>query len=53
MLHSQIENEEIIERYVRSQLTPEARRAFEEHFMGCDKCFEKLQTTERFIAGIR
>jgi hypothetical protein len=53
MLHSQIENEEIIERYVRSQLTPEERRAFEEHFFGCDECFAKLQATERFVAGIR
>jgi hypothetical protein len=53
MLHSQIDNEEIIERYIRNQLAPEQRQAFEEHFLACEECFESLQTTERFIAGVR
>lgn len=53
MLHTQIENEEVIERYVRNQLAPEQRRAFEEHFFSCDECFEKVQTMERFVAGVR
>ncbi len=53
MMHPQIEDEEIIERYARNQLTPEQRRAFEDHFFACDACFEKLQATERFIAGVR
>jgi len=53
MMHSQIENEEIVERYVRNQLAPEERQAFEEHFFGCDECFEKLQDVERFHAGVR
>ena len=52
-MHSQIENEQIVERYVRNQLTPEERQAFEEHFFSCDVCFEKLQDAERFRAGIR
>jgi hypothetical protein len=53
MMHSRIEQEEIVERYARKQLTPEDQQAFEEHFFGCDECFKKLQETERFIAGIR
>ena len=53
MMHSQIENEQVVERYVRNQLTPEERQAFEEHFFSCDMCFEKLQEAERFRAGIR
>lgn len=52
MLHTQIENEEVIERYVRNQLAPEEQRAFEEHFFSCDECFDKVQTMERFVAGI-
>jgi hypothetical protein len=52
MMHQDIEGQEIIERYVRNQLAPEERQAFEEHFFGCDECFEKLQITERFIAGL-
>src|SRR5215813_4946344 len=53
MMHKQIEDQEIIERYVRNQLAPEERQAFEEHFFSCDACFEKLQATEWFVAGIR
>lgn len=53
MMHREIENQEIIERYIRNQLAAEDRRAFEEHYFGCEECFEKLQTTERFIAGVR
>jgi hypothetical protein len=53
MLHSQIEREEFVERYVGDRLTAEERQAFEEHFFACDECFEKLQATERFAVGMR
>jgi len=53
MMHPQIEHEDVIERYVRNQLGEEERKAFEEHFFGCEDCFEKLQATERFVAGVR
>ena len=53
MMHQEIDDQEIIERYVRKQLAAEERRAFEEHFFGCEECFEKLQATERFVAGVR
>lgn len=52
-MHREIDEQEIIERYVRNELTAEERRGFEEHFFGCEECFEKLRTTERFIAGMR
>lgn len=53
MLHTQIEDDEVIERYVRNRLTPGERRAFEEHFFSCDECFERVQVMERFVAGVR
>ena len=53
MLHTQIENDEVVERYVRNQLTPEDRQAFEEHFFACDECFDRVQAMERFTAGVR
>ena len=52
-MHQDIEDQDIIERYVRNRLTPEERRAFEEHFFGCDECFEKVRATERFASGVR
>lgn len=51
-MHQDIKDQEIVERYVRNQLSPEERRAFEEHFFGCEECFAKLQIMERFIAGL-
>jgi hypothetical protein len=53
MTHQEIEQQDVAERYVRSQLSPEQRTAFEEHFFACDECFAQLQATQRFIAGIR
>lgn len=52
MMHQDIEDQEIIERFVRNLLSPEERRVFEEHFFGCEECFAKLQIMERFIAGL-
>lgn len=36
-----------------TSLTPKERTALEEYFFACDDCFEKLQATERFVAGVR
>ena len=52
MMHSRIEHEDIVERYVRHQLPPADEQAFDEHLLGCDECFEKVQAFERFHAGI-
>lgn len=52
MMHSRIEQEEIVERYARKQLTPGEQQAFEEHFFVCEECFQKLQEMERFLAGM-
>jgi Putative zinc-finger len=53
MMHSQIDKEEIVERYVSNQLSSAERQAFQEHFFECEECFEKLQATMKLRAGIR
>ena len=53
MTHKEIEEKEIIERYVLHQLTPDERLAFQEHYFGCDECFERAQIQTRFIASVR
>src|ERR1700747_1246105 len=53
MMHPQIEDQEIIERYVRNQLAPEEQLAFEEHFFSCNDCFDKVHSMELFVAGLR
>ena len=51
--HSESEQREISERYVRGKLAPQERLAFEEHFFVCDECFQHVQMMERFTAGMR
>jgi anti-sigma factor RsiW len=53
MNHQEIEENEIIERYLLHQLAADERRAFQEHYFSCDECFEKAQMEARFIAGVR
>ncbi len=53
MTHQQIQDNEVIERYVRQTLTPAERQEFQEHFFECDECFEQTQLTAHFIAGVR
>ncbi len=53
MNHHEIEQQEIIERYVRHQLNPAERSAFQEHYFACDQCFEQTQSTARLIAGVQ
>lgn len=53
MTHAEIENQEIVERYVRSELDVQQRFAFQEHFFACDECFANVQMMEQFIAGVR
>ena len=53
MTHQEIEKQEIIERYVRHQLAPDERRAFQEHYFACSACFDEVQLMTQFIAGVR
>lgn len=39
-----IDRDDIFEGYVRDALGPDDRAAFEEHFFGCEACFDKLET---------
>ncbi len=53
MTHQEVQQREIVERYVRHQLTPDERRAFQEHYFSCAECFEQVQLTARFVVGVR
>lgn len=39
----QIESEGVIEQYLAGRLPNAARKAFERHYFGCDRCFEDLE----------
>ena len=38
--------EEVVESYVANRLSEEDRAAFEEHYFGCARCFDELQTLQ-------
>jgi hypothetical protein len=38
--------EEVFERYLADSLSEEDRAAFEEHYFGCARCFDELQTLQ-------
>jgi hypothetical protein len=53
MNHQQIEQDEIVERYVQHRLAADERLAFQEHYFACGECFAQVQATAHFIAGAR
>ena len=53
MTHHEIEQQDIIERYLRHQLPTAERSAFQEHYFACDECFAQVQSTAKFIAGVQ
>ncbi len=52
-IHKRIKYNDVIELYMLNKLSPDERRAFQEHFFECDECFEQAQMEARFIAGVR
>ena len=52
MTHDEIEQGDVIDSYVRGDLTPAARDAFEEHYFGCDECFAKVREIETLRGAV-
>jgi hypothetical protein len=53
MEHSYIEDHHIADRYLSGKLSVDERIRFEEHFVGCAECLDRLQTIDDFRAGLR
>ncbi|MFQ6094270.1 MAG: anti-sigma factor family protein, partial [bacterium] len=47
-----IEREEIVDRYLLGELSDEEQKLFEEHYFGCDRCFQELRETEMMMCGL-
>ncbi len=52
MTHNEIEQRDIIDEYVRNRLQQDVRQLFEEHYFGCDQCFQKVQMAQNFAEGV-
>ena len=53
MDHSYIEEHGLIDLYHRGHLPPEEEAGFEEHFVGCPECQERLEMARGFQRGLR
>jgi hypothetical protein len=53
MDHHYIEEQNIPDRYLTGNLPAEERARFEEHFIDCRECLDRLETTEDFLGALR
>ncbi len=53
MDHHYIEEHNIADLYLMGKLSAEERAHFEEHFVDCQECLDRLETTEDFRAALR
>src|SRR5262249_41843636 len=53
MDHRQIEDANIPDLYLMDKLEPELRQSFEEHFVSCHECLDRLQATESLRDSLR
>lgn len=53
MEHAQIEENNLIDRYVRGTLPVDLRGAFEEHFLDCPECLQQLELARGLREGLR
>ncbi|HEY2738454.1 MAG TPA: zf-HC2 domain-containing protein [Thermoanaerobaculia bacterium] len=53
MNHTSIEEQQIAERYVRGKLTPEEAALFEEHYLSCQECLDRLDLAESMERGFK
>lgn len=52
-VHDWIDREQVVERYVQNRLEGADLERFEQHYMSCDACVERLELAERFQGSLR
>lgn len=53
MDHTYIEERQIAERYVMGKLPPEEAARFEEHYLSCQECLDRLELSESMERGFK
>jgi Putative zinc-finger len=53
MTHDEIEAQNLSERYLMGKLSTEECAGFEEHFVDCPECLDRLEAAERFRAALK
>ncbi len=53
MEHRDVEEERIVERYLRGELSFQEAARFEEHYLDCPECLQNLRLAERFSQALK
>ncbi|HSS50030.1 MAG TPA: zf-HC2 domain-containing protein, partial [Thermoanaerobaculia bacterium] len=53
MNHAEIEEQQIVDRYVRGTLPAEEVARFEEHYLSCQECLDQLDLAEAMNRGFK
>src|SRR4051794_34526054 len=53
MNHQQIDQFDLIDRYLMGKLLAEESASFEAHFVDCPQCIARLQLTKNFLEDLR
>ena len=53
MEHPYLEEEQVVERYLRGSLTADETARFEEHYLTCQTCLDRLDLVERFDRALK
>lgn len=53
MDHAYIEDHQVVGRYLMGKLSPEELGLFEEHYLSCAECLDRLQTTEDLARALK
>jgi anti-sigma factor RsiW len=48
-----VDPDEVADAYLLGTLPREQQAAFEEHYIGCPRCGDRLQFTEEFIGAVQ
>lgn len=51
--HDEIEASNVVERYLMGKLTTEETEVFEDHFLDCDECLERLELSKMLYQGMQ
>jgi hypothetical protein len=51
--HSSLEETNAVERYLMGKLSATEAERFEEHYLDCDECLEKLELSKQLYQGLR
>jgi hypothetical protein len=52
MDHAAIDDNHLVERYLMGRLAPEEAEAFEDHYLDCPQCLDRLELTKRLRRGL-